>query len=39
MTTIYNLSDNILKMIIEYIPNKESYNLLSCNKYFYNKIS
>ena len=36
MTNINNLSYNLLKMVIEYIPNEDSYNLLSCNKYFYN---
>jgi|LauGreSBDMM110SN_4_FD.fasta_scaffold1091239_2 hypothetical protein len=36
--SIYKLSDNILKMIIEYIPNEDSYNLLSCDKYFNDKI-
>ncbi len=36
--SIYRLSNNILKIVIEYIPYKDIYNLLLCNKYFNEKI-
>ncbi len=36
---IANLSNNTLQLIINFIPNEDSYNLLSTSKTLYNKIN